>query len=180
MDNYSHEVTYHKHKDLNYDIMKDEVIKTIITILLCGFLVICLTGCSKSEELEKPYIGEEATTEIATDKKIELSIKEGTLTDVGATIVLTNNSDEEYAYGEPYSIQIKKDGTWHVINVQRIFQTPMFHLKNGETTEIELKWDANYGKLESGTYRIIKNIGYECEKDKFEYFSIAVEFNIDD
>ena len=148
-----------------------------ITLIILVFLVIGLTGCNKKQD---DFIGEESTTEIVTDSDVSLSIKDGTLTNTGATIVLTNKSNKEYVYGEPYSIQIKKDGTWHVINVQRIFQTPMFHLKNGETTEIELKWDANYGKLESGTYRIIKNIGYECEKDKFEYFSIAVEFNIDD
>ena len=90
-----------------------------------------------------------------------------------------NKSNKEYVYGEPYSIQIKKDGTWHVINVQRDFQTPLFHLKKGETTEIELKWESSYGKLKSETYRIIKNINYENEEGELESFNIAAEFNID-
>lgn len=34
MDNYCHEVVYHKHKTLNYDTMKDEIIKIIANILL--------------------------------------------------------------------------------------------------------------------------------------------------
>ncbi len=33
IDNFSHEVIYHKHENLNYDLMKEEIIKTIINIL---------------------------------------------------------------------------------------------------------------------------------------------------
>ena len=33
IDNYSHEVIYHKHKEINYKIMKEEIIKIIINIL---------------------------------------------------------------------------------------------------------------------------------------------------
>ena len=33
IDNYCHEVVYHKHKDLNYDAMKEEIINIIVNIL---------------------------------------------------------------------------------------------------------------------------------------------------
>lgn len=33
IDNYCHEVVYHKHKDLNYDIMKEEILNIIVNIL---------------------------------------------------------------------------------------------------------------------------------------------------
>lgn len=33
VDNYSHEVVYHKHHDLNYNVMKDEIINIIVKIL---------------------------------------------------------------------------------------------------------------------------------------------------
>lgn len=33
VENYCHEVVYHKHKTINYDIMKKEVIKMISTLL---------------------------------------------------------------------------------------------------------------------------------------------------
>lgn len=33
IDNVCHEIVYHKHKDLNYDVMQDEVIKIILSIL---------------------------------------------------------------------------------------------------------------------------------------------------
>ena len=156
--------------------------KKIITILLCGFLIICLTSCGNKELEEpdkEPFIGEEATTEIVTDKKIELSIKDGTLTNTGATVVLSNKSNREYMYGLPYSIQIKQDGKWHIINAILNFDLPLFSIASGETKEIDLNWESSYGKLEKGTYRIIKEIEYKDEKDKDENFFIAVEFNID-
>ena len=33
IDNLCHEVVYHKHKDMNYDIMKEIVVKSIINLL---------------------------------------------------------------------------------------------------------------------------------------------------
>lgn len=33
IDNYCHEVVYHKHKDLDYDIMKEEILNIIVNNL---------------------------------------------------------------------------------------------------------------------------------------------------
>ena len=33
IDNYCHEVVYHKHKDLNYDVMKEELLDIIVNFL---------------------------------------------------------------------------------------------------------------------------------------------------
>ena len=79
----------------------------------------------------------------------------------------------------PYEIQIKKNGEWHKINVELTFTLPAFSLKSKESKEIELNWENGYGKLSSGTYRIIKSIDYEKEEGNFETFNIAVEFNIE-
>lgn len=55
---------------------------------------------------------------------------------------------------------------------------PVFQLSAKESKEIELDWENGYGKLPEGTYRIIKEIDYEYEKEKYETFNVAVEFNI--
>ena len=47
-----------------------------------------------------------------------MTIKEGTLTNKSATLVLTNNSDKNFQYGNTYEIEIKKDGEWHKISFQ--------------------------------------------------------------
>ena len=105
-----------------------------------------------------------------------MTIKEGTLTNKSATLVLTNNNDKNFQYGNPYEIEIKKDGKWHKINVELNFDMPAFQLLSKESKEIELDWENGYGKLSEGTYRIIKGINYEYEEGKYETFNVAIKF----
>lgn len=150
--------------------------KIILPILLCGVLVIGITGCAKTKK--EFDVGNRSDIKVS-ENDVSMSIKDGTLTNIGATIVLTNNSDKDFQYGNPYEIEIKKNGEWHKINVELSFTLPAFILKAKETKELELNWENGYGKLASGTYRIIKRIDYEKEEGNFETFNIAVEFNID-
>ena len=147
--------------------------KSIITILICGALIIGLTGCVKN----KLDIGDKSNIKI-TQNDVSMSIKDGTLTSTRATIILTNNSDKDFEYGNPYEIQIKKDGEWHKINVDLYFTLSAIILKPKESKEIEINWEEAYGRLPKGTYRIIKSISYKKEEGSFETFNLAVEFDI--
>ena len=149
--------------------------KTILTILLCGVMVLGMTGCGKQKN--EFDIGNKSDIKISQNDVI-MTIKEGTLTNKSVTLVLTNNSDKNFQYGNPYEIEIKKDGEWHKINVELNFDMPAFPLSSKESKEIELDWENGYGKLAKGTYRIIKGINYEYEEGKYETFNVAVEFNI--
>ena len=149
--------------------------KTILTILLCGVMVLGMTGCGKQKN--EFDIGNKSDIKISQNDVI-MTIKEGTLTNKSATLVLTNNSDKNFQYGNPYEIEIKKDGEWHKINVELNFDMPAFPLSSKESKEIELDWENGYGKLPKGTYRIIKEIDYEYEEEKYETFNVAVEFTI--
>ena len=149
--------------------------KTILTILLCWVMVLGMTSCGKQKN--------EFDVENKSDIKISqndviMTIKEGTLTNKSATLVLTNNSDKNFQYGNPYEIEIKKDGEWHKINIELNFDMPAFPLSSKESKEIELDWENGYGKLAKGTYRIIKGINYEYEEGKYETFNVAIEFTI--
>ena len=149
--------------------------KTILTILLCGVMVLGMTGCGKQKN--EFDIGNKSDIKISQNDVI-MTIKEGTLTNKSATLVLTNNSDKNFQYGNPYEIEIKKDGEWHKINVELNFTMPAFQLSARENREIEINWENGYGKLEKGIYRIIKGIDYEYEEGKYKPFNIAVEFTI--
>ena len=127
--------------------------KTILNILLCGVMVLGMTGCGKQKN--EFDIGNKSDIKISQNDVI-MTIKEGTLTNKSATLVLTNNNDKNFQYGNPYEIEIKKDGEWHKINVELNFDMPAFQLLSKESKEIELDWENEYGKLAKGTYRIIK------------------------
>ena len=149
--------------------------KTILTILLCGVMVLGMTGCGKQKN--EFDIGNKSDIKISQNDVI-MTIKEGTLTNKSATLILTNNSDKNFQYGTPYEIEIKKDGEWHKINVELNFTMPAFQLSARENNEIEINWENGYGKLAKGTYRIIKGIDYEYEEGKYETFNVAIEFTI--
>lgn len=150
--------------------------KTILTILLCGVMVLSITGCGTNKN--EFDIGNESDI-VVSGQDVSLTIKEGTLKNTGVTLVLKNSSNKLLRYDEVYEIEIKKDDKWHKINVELNFTLPSFDLKANETKEIDLKWADGYGKLAKGTYRIIKGIDYEYEEGKYQSFNVAVEFNID-
>lgn len=151
--------------------------KAILTILLCGVMVLGMTGCGKPKN--EFDVGNKSDVQISQNSDVKMSIKDGTLTNTGATLVLTNNSDKNFHYGYPYKIEIKKDGEWHKINVQLDFTLSAFSLPSKESKKVELNWEGGYGKLAEGTYRIIKDIDYEYEEGKHETFNVAVEFTIE-
>ena len=138
-------------------------------------MVLGMTGCGKQKN--EFDIGNKSDIKISQNDVI-MTIKEGTLTNKSATLVLTNNNDKNFQYGNPYEIEIKKDGEWHKINVELNFDMPAFQLLSKESKEIELDWENGYGKLAKGTYRIIKGIDYEYEEGKYETFNVAIEFTI--
>lgn len=149
--------------------------RVTLIALMCVCVVLGLTGCGKQKN--EFDIGNKSDIKISQNDVI-MTIKEGTLTNKSATLVLTNNSDKNFQYGNPYEIEIKKDGEWHKINVELNFTMPAFQLSARENKEIEINWENGYGKLAKGTYRIIKGIDYEYEEGKYKSFNIAVEFTI--
>ena len=97
--------------------------KKLLIIFLCGVMALGVTGCGKQKnELD---IGDKSDIKVSQNDVI-MTIKEGTLTNKSATLVLTNNSDKNFQYGNPYGIEIKKDGEWHKINVKLDFTEPAF------------------------------------------------------
>ena len=149
--------------------------RVTLIALMCVCVVLGMTGCGKQKN--EFDIGNKSDIKNSQNDVI-MTIKEGTLTNKSATLVLTNNSDKNFQYGNPYEIEIKKDGEWHKINVELTFTMPAFQLSARENKEIEINWENGYGKLAKGTYRIIKGIDYEYEEGKYKSFNIAVEFTI--
>ena len=150
--------------------------KKILTILVCTLIILSLSACTNSKN--EFDIGKESNIEIE-EKGVSLLIKENTLTKTGATLILKNDSDVVIQYGEPYEIEIKKDGKWHKINVELNFIMPAYIVNAKESKEIELNWSYGYGKLTSGNYRIIKDINIKNAEGSYEKFYVSAEFSIE-
>lgn len=105
---------------------------------------------------------------------ISMKIKEGTLTKTGATIIITDTTGKENTYGSSYHLDKLNNYRWQTLDV--IYEGNYGFISIGymvdENNQLELKhdWKLLYGELESGTYRLVKEVNNK-------YF--AVEFKID-
>lgn len=83
-----------------------------------------------------------------------------TVEDIGTseiTVRITNNSGEEFSYGEYFSIQKQIDGQWYTVPVRADnvgFQDIAHILTNGESASETYNLNI-YGTLEPGTYRLV-------------------------
>ncbi len=149
--------------------------KMVFVILLCGVLILAMTGCAKTKN--KLDIGNKSNIK-ALKNDIIMTIKDGTLTNKSVTLVLINNSDKKIQYGSSYEIEIKKNDEWHKINAELNFTLQLFILESKKKNEFKLNFEEGYGKLPSGTYRVIKKIDKEKEDGLFDSFYVAAEFTI--
>ena len=152
--------------------------KTILTILLCGVMVLGITGCGSNKKVEEKF----SPTEITG---ISMAIKEGTLTEKGVTVIIKDtNGKGTYVYGTEFRIDKKENNNW--IKPKEIgnncgFTEVAYYVDDDGFLEFEQNWECMYGKLEKGTYRLVKNTFLESDtsitEDEIKYFS--VEFTIE-
>ena len=144
-------------------------------IVICGILVICIIGVIIMSQLKT---GE---AEFNPGENVTMEIVEGTLTNTGATIVITDLSEENNTYGEWYRIDKQKDGKWYELEnivAGDVGWHAIGHLVGEDNTlTMEVDWEWLYGPLEKGKYRIVK--GFSNEKNPYTNRHIAAEFTIE-
>ncbi len=108
---------------------------------------------------------------VTTIENVSVEIKEGTLSNRGAAIVITNNSKNNVTFGEDYSIERKILGKWFKMRTKTKdiwFNLVSYEVAPGEKREFEEIWDAWYGRLGKGKYRLIKELNGKRVAVKFE------------
>ena len=140
-------------------------------------IIFCLTACGKNN------IDKKSKHSISNDV-VSLEVKENTLTDIGATFIIKNKSAvDTYMYGYPYFIEKKENGEWYVLETinELAFNLPAFGLKPSESKELEINWEYGYGKLKSGTYRLVKDVFRSGDEPIGEsnIIYIAAEFTVE-
>lgn len=150
--------------------------KKFFAILLCGVMILGLTGCGATKN--DFNVGEQSSVETKVSD-VTLTLKEGTLTNTGATFILKNEGNIDYGYGPAWEIEMKQDDKWHKIDVVLNFNSPSYQLSVNESKELNINWENSYGKLASGEYRFIKHIDIEKEDGTFDDFYVSAEFTIE-
>ena len=110
---------------------------------------------------------------------VSMTIKEGTLTISGATIVITDTTSRDNIYGSEFRLDKEENGRWQEMEI--IFDGNYAWTSKGymvdENNKLEMKvdWVWLYGKLEDGKYRLVKKTSEPGEG--VEHY-ITVEFEI--
>lgn len=108
------------------------------------------------------------TTENKWDtSKVNIKIKEGTVTNESATIIITDKNENPISWTVDFLVEVKNGENWEpapqLAEVNWV-STLIAPDENG-MTEMNCNWKVLYNKLESGTYRIVKN-SYSMQYDK--------------
>ena len=98
------------------------------------------------------------------------------------TLRLTNGTDRRHSYGAAYSLQKLSGDQWYTMSYIREtgFIAIEYYLEPGETVELTINWKSAHGKMDSGTYRIVKSVGYQPELSyqRYRQYPLAAEFTL--
>ena len=110
-----------------------------------------------------------------TTDKVNLKIKEDTLTNTGTTVIITDTNELPYSYGEAYKIQKLENNEWKDIKARDgyTFNDLAYNTDENGKLEMKINWNNLYGSLKSGEYKLNKEIG-----DYNNPEIISVEFEI--
>lgn len=156
--------------------------KKILSFVLIGIISFILVGCTNKSKTNLIELGDKSKY-IINDDFVNISLKSNSLTKTKAIFTIINNSTQNYKYGNPYLIEYQKDGVWYELKSIRelYFTLPAYIIKSKESKEISIDWEYGYGKLQTGTYRLVKSIFAESDKpiEQSDIIYISAEFTIE-
>ena len=134
--------------------MKKRVV-IVLGILVLLIVILALIICFKPREIKTINLAENITMEI----------KEGSLTNTSATLIITDLSRDESVdlTNKEFKIDYKKNNKWYrlesKIKNEVTVRTSDNAMENGDNTYTqEINWEKYYGKLGKGHYRIVKEV----------------------
>lgn len=150
--------------------------KKVLACLLCGIIALGVVGCRTNkniENIEKQY-------EPIEIDGISIELKNGTLSNKSVEIIIkdTNGSDK-YRYGSSFRIDKKEKDNWVKLKGTGndcSATLAAYNVNEDGILEMKQDWECMYGKLDQGTYRLVKDIFLTNDNQNTKY--IAVEFVI--
>lgn len=146
--------------------MKKRVI-IVLGVLVLIIVLLTLIICFKPKEVKDLNLAE----------NIAMKIKDGSLTNTGATVIITDLSGNENLdlISKEFKIDYKKNEKWYRLESKIKHEVTVMTGENvvdnkDNTYTQEINWERYYGKLGKGHYRIVKEV-------KTNLY-IAVEFDL--
>ena len=148
--------------------MKDKLDKIII-VLVVILLIIGLLVKTKNNSKDN-------ILDFKEPSNITMSIKDNSLTESQATVIITDNTGNDNTYSISFRLDKKVNNKWEklkIINSDYGFNEIRYKVDENNKLELVQNWEHIYGKLDKGDYRLVKSI---LNSNKKVYFS--TEFTI--
>lgn len=157
--------------------------KRIKHLGIAFIVILSLVGIWLIFSYDRKYDKKEENKEPQIIEGISMVIKEGTLTQSSATVVITDTiMVEEHTYGSDFRIEKKENNEWKELDTlikDYGFNLMGYSVNKDNILEMDVKWDWLYGKLEQGEYRLIKGFAINKNDSYLGHEEIYVEFTID-
>lgn len=104
-------------------------------------------------------------------EKVSLKVLEETITKDGATLVITDENEEPYGYGEDFVLEVKKGDSWTKVEFlpDTIWKSLAYVPNDEGILTMKLDFKDCFGSLEDGIYRVVKTIlGVNIYSNEFE------------
>ncbi|MFE8701492.1 immunoglobulin-like domain-containing protein [Cytobacillus sp. FJAT-54145] len=153
-------------------------------LLLCiAMSLIILSGCGSSSNSSKGADWEPTLHETVNNLNgVMINVKQGTVSSTGLTVIFENNSDKQCIYGEYYLLEKKIEGRWYqvpiVLDGNYGFNDIGYGLDPSDVREWTVDWDWLYGSLDTGEYRIVKDILDFRKSGDYDKYYLTAEFTI--
>lgn len=160
--------------------------KRYVYVLFYMVIILLLSsGCGNSSNRDSAEITdwEPTTYETVNDfDGVVMTVKEGTISPRGLTVIFTNDSDKQVVYGEDFLLEKEAKGNWYQVpfNIDDYgFNDIGYELAPSETDELIIDWDWLYESLDIGDYRVIKEVLDFREAGDYDRYNLSAEFTIE-
>lgn len=154
--------------------------KKIILLMIISIIITigCIFNKKTNENINK--LKAEEIYQGDTTSDIAMTIKEGTLTNSSATVIIKDLSKKRYEYNDAFSLYVKKDNNWlHLYPIAEdeiIVKGISYGGVENSLLELDQYWGNIWGNLQSGEYKLVKSASLVGE-DKDYTFSVDFTIN---
>jgi hypothetical protein len=132
--------------------MKKSIALVIVILVSIIFFSACDRTFKKADKLEPTQIGTVNGLE-----SISMTIKEGTVSSTGLSVIIKNHSDREFVYVPIFNMEVQIDDMWYQVPVlyDVTYDLALSWLSPGDEKELKFDWEYEHGKLGRGKYRVV-------------------------
>lgn len=113
---------------------------------------------------------------------VTMAAKEGTVSPTGLTLQFENKSGKDCIYGDFFLLEKKNSGEWYQVPVaiegNYGFHSIGYSLTPSGDSEWVVDWEWLYGSMDTGEYRIVKDILDFRGTGDYDTYYLAAEFAI--